>query len=242
MTGPNAQPVLANCLTPGIVSNLRVIGGPSILTFGLLTPQGNTFITGTAFEFTIDYGGPAALVFDTVPAEFVVTDVSATNGAAISFSIGKGNPSKGATRIQWEPPDGWNTLTVTIETRESPGKGHKGKVFKPTSCGPLPLNDGATAYLDADGNQLPDVDADGNPIIILGPSNSLEVEAVQGVKPCDSDTLTADATVATDCDDGGEITLNWTDDNDDIEVLQYLPKRHRRRALQSCSAHRYGGR
>ena len=119
-----------------------------------------------------------------------MTDVSATNGAAISVSTGKDNPSKSATRIQGEPPDGSNTLTVTIETRESPGKGHKEKVFKPTSCEPLPLNDGATAYLDADGNQMPDVDADGGPITIVGSINSLEAEAVQGDKPCDPVTLT----------------------------------------------------
>ena len=171
--------------------------------------------TATSFVFTIDYDGPESLVLDTVPAEFVVTDVSSTDGNATSFPNGKGNPSKSATRIEWQAPAGTNTLTVTIATRESPGGGHRTTVFKPTSCGRLPLNDGATAYQDDNHDQLPDLDGGLNPIVIVGPSNSLAVDAVQGVKPCDPDSLTAQATVVDDCS-GGEIKLTWTDDNGGI--------------------------
>ena len=48
------------------------------------------------------------------------------------------------------PALGSNTLKVAIQTVVSPGKRNNKKdeppVFKPTSCGPLPINDGATAF------------------------------------------------------------------------------------------------
>ncbi len=119
--------------------------------------------TATVFVFEITYFGPAALVLDTVPAEFEIVEVVASDGTAIFFQSGQSG--KSATKIEWEVPAGLNTLTVTIQTRPSPGKGHKEPVFKPTSCGPLPLNDGATATT-------------------VGTSNALVVEAVEGAKPC----------------------------------------------------------
>jgi cysteine-rich repeat protein len=119
--------------------------------------------TATVFVFEITYLGPAALVGDTVPAEFEIVEVVASDGTAIFFQTGQSG--KSATKIEWEVPAGLNTLTVTIQTRPSPGKGHKEPVFKPTSCGPLPLNDGATATT-------------------VGTSNALVVEAVEGAKPC----------------------------------------------------------
>jgi len=134
------------------------------------------------------------LVKDTVPAEFEVLSLEATDGTADSFKPGKGLKSQSSTKIEWLVPAGINTLTVEIQTVESPGKGHKNPavVFKPTSCGPLSINDGATAFeVDENGElvlvEVTDPDTGEitlHPVVILGPSNSLEVEAVEGAKPC----------------------------------------------------------
>ncbi len=149
--------------------------------------------TATTYVFEINYTGPAAQVQDAVPAEFEVTNLSAIGGTATSFS----NKNKSATHITWDVPAGSHTLTVTIETRESPGKRNNKKgeppVFKPTSCGPLPINDGATAFeVDENGVLVlvevvdPDTgDVTLEPVVIVGPSNSLGVEAVAGAKPCE---------------------------------------------------------
>jgi len=149
-------------------------------------------LAATEYQFEITYFGPEAQVDDTVPAEFEVTGLAATNGEAVFFL--KGKSGKSATRIEWAVPAGENTLTVTMQTRPSPGKGHKeGTVFKPTSCGLLPLNDGATAFeVDENGDLVlvEVVDPDTGEItlqrvVIVGPSNSLAVEAVEGTKPCE---------------------------------------------------------
>ncbi len=134
------------------------------------------------------------LVKDTVPAEFEVLSLVATDGTADEFKPGKGKKSQSSTKIEWLVPAGINTLTVEIQTVVSPGKGHKNPevVFKPTSCGPLPINDGATAFeVDENGElvlvEVTDPDTGEitlHPVVILGPSNSLEVEAVEGAKPC----------------------------------------------------------
>ena len=85
---------------------------------------------------------------------------------------------------------------VVIQTVASPGRGHGAPVFKPTSCGPLPINDGATAFeVDPATGELvlvEEVDpVTGEitlvPVVIAGPSNSLEVEAVEGAKPCEEE-------------------------------------------------------
>ena len=64
-----------------------------------------------------------------------------------------------------------------------------------TSCGPLPINNGATAFEVNDDGSLVLVEVtDPNtgevtlePVVVVGPSNSLEVEAVAGAKPCEED-------------------------------------------------------
>ena len=149
----------------------------------------------TTYVFEIDYSGPAAQIQDAVPAEFAVTSIQATGGTP-SLST-KGNAEKSATHITWDVPAGSNTLTVTIETRESPGRRNNNKdeppVFKPTSCGPLPINNGATAFeVDENGNLVlvevvdPETgEVTLEPVVIIGPSNSLEVEAIAGAKACD---------------------------------------------------------
>ena len=156
----------------------------------------------TQYVFQIDYTGPAALVVDTVPAEFECVGQPVASAGAATCSTNS-NSSKSANRIKWDAPTGSNTLTVTIQTRVSPRKRNNKKVeppvFKPTSCGPLPINDGATALeVDENGdlvlvpvleNGEPVLDKNGNPafepVVIVGPSNSLQVEAVEGAKTCD---------------------------------------------------------
>jgi hypothetical protein len=150
----------------------------------------------TRYVFEITYCGPAAKIIDTVPAEFKVVSAvpndEDADGIATPDSANQKGNNKSATIITWDVPDGCSTLTVVIQTRESPGKGHTETVFKPTSCGPLPINDGATAYeVDEDGDLVlvevvdPDTgEVTLEPVVIVGPSNALVVKAVEGAKPC----------------------------------------------------------
>lgn len=160
--------------------------------------------TSTTRTFEINYTGPDALILDMVPAEFDVTDLNADVGTAIAFPANKaGNPNKSATIISWwvdAPADA--TLTVTIETRVSPGGGHKKPTFKPTSCGDLYLNSGATAY-EVDGSGEAVLDGDGAMIPIVGPSNSLMVQAVCGSKPCAPENLVVTLSAPT------TLSLEW---------------------------------
>jgi len=160
----------------------KTLDGPEEI--GIYLPQ------ATKYVYEISYTGPAALVKDTVPAEFEVISAISSDGDVDVAPAGKSK--KSATKIEWQAPGGVNTLTVTIQTVESPGKGHKETVFKPTSCGPLPINDGATAFeVDENGDLVLVEVVDPitgevtlQPVVIVGPSNSLGVEAVAGAKPC----------------------------------------------------------
>jgi len=169
-------------LTPEIEK--RLVSGP--VEIGIYLPD------ETLYTFEISYTGPEALVVDTVPAEFEVLMVTTGDGTATFFETGKGK-GKSSTKIVWDAPAGSSTLTVDIQTVKSPGHGKKTPdVFKPTSCGPLPINDGATAFeVDEDGElvlvEVTDPDTGQitlQRVVIVGPSNSLEVEAVEGAKPC----------------------------------------------------------
>ena len=154
----------------------------------------------TQCTFEIAYTGPtAAKVIDTVPAEFECLELAASAGTATCSK--KGKSGKAANRIEWDVPAGSSTLTVVIQTVASPGKGHKDPLtgervtlFKPTSCGPLTINDGATAFeVDPVTGELVLVEVVDpvtgeitlEPVVIVGPSNSLVVEAVEGAKPCE---------------------------------------------------------
>jgi len=164
----------------------------------------------TEYVFEIAYSGPDALILDSVPAEFEVKSVVADPdvGFATFFAAGKGPKSKSATIIAWwVPAPGSATLTVTVETRESPGGGHKIDTFKPTSCGTLTLNDGATAY-EADESGNAELDPDTGemiPIEDLDPTEPLEVEAVCGAKPCAPENLTVTLSAPT------TLSLDWDD-------------------------------
>ena len=172
----------------------------------------------TEYVFEIAYAGEAALILDTVPAEFGVTNVVASAGSAGYESANKKGNNKSATIITWEDvPAGLSTLTVTIETRQSPGKGHEKHgpaIYKPTSCGTLALNDGATAY-EVDEFGEPVLDAFGEMIVIASPSDPLEVEAVCGTKPCAPENLSVTLTAA------DTLSLDWDDVCVDGDAVVY---------------------
>lgn len=198
----------------------------ALLTFEVLPPSiEKVLISGpeeigiskpatTPYVFEISYCGPAALIIDTVPAEFEVTGTDpAENGDLDVSPAGKGPKSKSATIITWNVPAGSSTLVVTITTRESPGGGHKLTTFKPTSCEEdMELNDGAMAYqVDGEGNPILDVFGNMIPIVTLEDgSGPLTVDAICGAKPCAPESLTVelvgDDTLSLDWDDvcGGE--------------------------------------
>ncbi len=171
-------------------------------------PIGISLYDTTTYVLEITYSGPAALIQDTVPAEFKVFSVDASAGTAKALSANKGSKAnKSATIITWDVPVGvGSTLKITIKTRLSPGKGHAKKgprIHKPTSCGPLELNDGATAY-EPDGQGGIALDGFGEPIIIAGPSDYKEVEAVCGSKPC-----APDLTIQFTPGDPVTVSLDW---------------------------------
>jgi len=193
-----------NQASPGIICATSVDGSDTIKVQLRLRPEiEKELISGppeigiyepiaTEYVYTIEYTGPAALVTDIVPAEFDVTGIQSSAGAFTETKAGKGKNTQSNTTIEWNVPAGVNTLTVTIETVQNPGKGHKNPVFKPTTCETLTINVGATAFeVDQNGNTVlvsytdPDTgEVTLHPVVIIGPSNSLEVEAVEGAKPC----------------------------------------------------------
>jgi hypothetical protein len=105
------------------------------------------------------------------------------------------------------------------------GKGHGKKnqvVFKPTSCGPLPINDGATAFKDLVmvGIYEPLVDVE----IVAGISNPLLIEAVGegagagATKPCEVPKTVSGVTVTSGAE--GVLTVTW-DANGDQALQGY---------------------
>ncbi len=166
----------------------RLLEGPEQIGIYLPDP--------TVYQFEIAYDGPAARVVDFVPAEFETISAVPSDGTAVVFDVSQGKGKNSASRIEWEVPAGTNTLIVTIQTVASPGKGHKDPVtrervtlFKPTSCGFLPINKGAIAFhLDENGELvlvLNLITGNLEPIVLAERSNSLEVTAVAGAKPCE---------------------------------------------------------
>jgi len=131
-------------------------------------PIGIKEFSTTTCSFTITYSGVPANVIDSVPAEWEVTGI--TNNADTCTDVTKGNSGKAATGIECNDVTDVNT-TVDVETRTSPGKGHKKQthgndVYKPTECGTIFLNDGAKAILlDENGDPVLST-LDGLPIVL----------------------------------------------------------------------------
>ncbi len=143
----------------------QITSGPDTDTDGLIdvVVEVGQLVT-TEYDFDIIYsnpGGPAVLIVDTVPAEWIVTEIAGSlvdvacgesqtvnDGLGGSVDVFKGGkPDKkcqSATHIQWTPDPSGSTLNVVATTRQSPGKGND--KFAPTSCGALFLNDGAVAF------------------------------------------------------------------------------------------------
>jgi hypothetical protein len=120
-----------------------------------------------AFDFTITVQNATddLLVLDTLPAEWIATDVTedgtpytvdvdecgdddSAGNATLEKGGKRGKKCKSATQIEWVLQAGDEaTLKIDAETRQSPGRGHGRRggpdVYAPTSCGALHLNDGA---------------------------------------------------------------------------------------------------
>jgi hypothetical protein len=101
----------------------------------------------TPYSFRITYSGPEAVVTDVVPAEIemVPTLATACTASAGMVVVEKSGGPKSSTKITWTVPAGEETLDCTLETGGSPGGCKGGRGHRPTSCGPLVLNEGATA-------------------------------------------------------------------------------------------------
>ncbi len=147
--------------------NKQLTSGPDENSDGnidLVVEVKQTSTTNPPYDFDISYAnpsGPAVLIVDTVPAEWVVTAINGdtsnlpvdprdptanfTNvlGSIDVFRSGKGAKSKSSTKIHWTPPTDGATVNVEAETRQSPSRKVK---FAPTSCGPLLMNDGARVF------------------------------------------------------------------------------------------------
>jgi hypothetical protein len=127
-----------------------------------------------AYDFTIFYNGPPALIEDTVPAEWSFVEFLESDGEATAESANKKKNDKSATKIRWQPDPEGGILVVLAETRQRPN----GK-YAPTSCGALTLNDGAVAFgVDESGEPLTDELGNRLPI---GATVSLCLAAVEDV-------------------------------------------------------------
>jgi len=147
--------------------------------------------------FKITYNGDRATIVDTISAGWektpvIFNDIEGFGDAcSVDGQKNKKNNNKSATGFTCDDVDTSAEIDVTIETRESPGKGHGKKmqvVYKPTSCeDPFDINSGAKAILlDMDGNVVLGT-LDGKPIV-LDTSDSLSVFAVNN----DSDGILCD--------------------------------------------------
>lgn len=150
----------------------------------------------TTYDFTITYDGPddtPVVIDDRVPAEWDVTaiefdgtglplncgddiDFSGDYGGVHVFRGGKsGKKCNSDTGIWWTPNGDDNTLNV--ETLARCHDNRNNSFCRPTSCGALYLNYGAVAYeTDGDGELV--LDGDGNPIVVLGPTDPICLAAV----------------------------------------------------------------
>jgi hypothetical protein len=131
----------------------------------------------TLYSFRITYSGPEAVVTDVVPAE--LDELQCTASAGTVDILQNGGP-KSSRQITWTVPAGEDlTLDCMLQTAGSPGGCKGGQGHRPTSCGPLALNEGATAT----GTELdPKTGVEEPFTLTTGP---LVVTAVEGVKPCE---------------------------------------------------------
>jgi hypothetical protein len=145
-----------------------LIEGP--LEIGICLPE------PTLYRFVITYSGPEAVVSDVVPAELDNVLCTASAGTLV---VEKPGGPKSSTRITWTVPAGEElTLDCTLQTGGSPGGCKGGNGHRPTSCGPLALNEGATAT----GTEIDPKTGVEQPFTLT--TEPLVVEAVAGAQPC----------------------------------------------------------
>jgi hypothetical protein len=187
--------------TFGTVDQTAMFSDPGFVSIDVVVEVGKSSTTEYDFDVTyINLGGPAVLVVDTVPAEWLVTDVAGNpivdgssggpkpdgnggTGTVEVFPANLRNPSSSATKIHWRPdPTLASVINVVAEARQSPGK--KNVKFAPTSCGALFLNeDGAEAFeVDETGEPLRDPETGEKlpPILVSNPLCLAAVEDCNG--------------------------------------------------------------
>jgi len=186
--------------TWGPVDETTTISDP-LASIAVVVEVGKSSTTEYDFDITyVNLAGPDVLIVDTVPAEWVVTQVAGNpivdgysdgpqpdgnggTGTVEVFPANLRNPSNSATKIHWRPdPTLASRINVVAETRESPGK--KNIKFAPTSCGVLYLNeDGAMAFeVDENGEPLRDPETGEKlpPILVSAPLCLAGVEDFNG--------------------------------------------------------------
>lgn len=120
--------------------------------------------------FNITYAGDRATITDTISAGWEEDPVVfANDNSECSVDAPKGknkkDNNKSATGFTCQDVTTPADFDVTVTTRESPGKGHKLTVFKPTTCSePFDINSGAKAIL-----------LDSNGIVVLGTLDGLPI-------------------------------------------------------------------
>jgi hypothetical protein len=184
------------------VDQTTTFSDPGFVSIDVVVEVGKGSTTEYDFDITyVNLGGPEVLVVDTVPAEWVVTNVAGNlivdgfsggrqpdgnggTGTVEVFPVNRQNPSKSATKIHWWPdPTLASTINVVAETRESPGM--KNVKFAPTSCGPLYLNEDGAAAFEVDpetGEPLRDPETGDKlaPILVSNPLCLAAVEDCNG--------------------------------------------------------------
>jgi hypothetical protein len=194
--GTNEVDTVINVIEPTVDVYIKKTLLEGLEEIGIYLPN------ATRYVFEIDYSNPnqstQVRIIDTIPSEFEIVSVTATVGNASYFKTTRSRKGKdnSANRIEWDltSEQKMGTLVVEIQTVNSFGRGHKEIVYKPTSCGPLTINDGATVFeVNSGTGEIVKVQVQDpvtgeiilEPVMILGPSNSLGVEAVEGSKACE---------------------------------------------------------
>jgi len=151
--------------------------------------------------FNITYAGDRATITDTISAGWEEDPVVfANDNSECSVDAPKGknkkDNNKSATGFTCQDVTTPADFDVTITTRESPGKGHKLTVFKPTTCSepfgePFDINSGAKAILlDGNGDVVLGT-LDGKPIV-LDSTDFLSADVVDNTS-ADPDILCSEA-------------------------------------------------
>jgi hypothetical protein len=129
--------------------------------------------------------GETFIINDAIPAEWSLIGFEEISSCDEGPANKGKKADKSATLVECvAEPGEFSGFYATVETRESPGKGHKeGTVYKPTSCGNFNLNNGAVMLLgDENGDPILEEVEDGvfEPIV-LAETGPLELEAIAEV-------------------------------------------------------------